>query len=93
MLDEHKACRAAGLERGCYLLDLPLREPESVALDLLLRLGKLITITLELEAQQSAYDRAQLLALVIEGEKITRLGIFAYEQQVEDADGLVAFEP
>ena len=45
MLDEHKACRAAGLERGCYLLDLPLREPESVALDLLLRLGKLITIT------------------------------------------------
>src|SRR5215211_1741428 len=63
-----------------------------MALNSLRRFGSPLAVALELKAEQGADDRAQLFALVVEGEEVTRLGIFAYEQKVEDADGLVAFE-
>ena len=49
-------------------------------------------VVLEIEAEERADDGAQLLALVVEGEEISRLGILAYEQKVQDADRLVALE-
>src|SRR5215204_1622318 len=54
-------------------MNLPLREPEGMALDL-------------------RHLVRWLLALIVKGEEVTRLGILSHEQKVKDADRLVTLE-
>src|SRR5829696_5154409 len=93
VLDEKEACAAARAQRGSYPLYLRRRESEGVALHAFGRFVWSPAFFLELESEQRADDRAQLLALVVKREYISRLGILAYEQKVQDANGLVALQP
>jgi hypothetical protein len=93
VLDEDEAGGAARAQRGGHVVYLALREPEGVALCTCGRSALRLAVALEREAKQRADDRAQIFALVVEGEEISRLGILAYEQKVQDANGLVALQP
>src|SRR5215204_5086977 len=54
-------------------MNLPLREPEGMALDL-------------------RHLVRWLLALIVEGEEVTRLGVLSHEQKVKNADRLVTLQ-